>query len=169
MDALECIHTRRSIREYRDQPVADDLVRQLLGAAMMAPSAGDVRPWHFVVLTDREILAQAARIHPHGDMCVDAPLSIVVCGDLSLERYPGNWIADCSAATQSLLLAAHALGLGAVWTGLYPEADRIDGFRRLLGLPDSVVPLALVPIGYPAHPGGRADRFEERKIHRNGW
>lgn len=92
-------------------------------------------------------------------MCVDAPVSIVVCGDLSLERYPGNWIADCSAATQNLLLAAHALGLGAVWTGLYyPEADRIDGFRRLLGLSDSVVPLALVPVGYPAHAAGRAER-----------
>ncbi|MFH1572205.1 MAG: nitroreductase family protein, partial [Gemmatimonadota bacterium] len=98
-----------------------------------------------------------------------APVSVVVCGDLSLEKYPGNWIADCSAATQNLLLAAHARGLGAVWTGLYPEPDRIAGFRRLLGLPEHVVPLALIPMGYPTRAGARADRFEAKKIHCEKW
>ena len=136
---------------------------------MMAPSAGNVRPWQFIVLTDADVLAEAARIHPHGSMCVEAPVSIIVCGDLSLERYPGNWMADCAAATQNLLLAAHALGLGAVWTGLHPEQERVDGFRKLLGLPDHVVPLVLVPIGHPDEEGGRADRFDAEKIHRNRW
>ena len=93
----------------------------------------------------------------------------MICGDLSLEKYPGNWIADCSAATQNLLLAAHAKGLGAVWTGLYPEQDRIDGFRQLRDLPENVVPLVLVPMGYPAYEGGPADRFDEEKIHLNKW
>ena len=169
MDALHCIRTRRSIREYRDEPVDDAVVRELIGAAMMAPSAGNVRPWQFVILTDRDLLDEVAQIHPHGAMCMEAPVSVLICGDLSLERYPGNWIADCSAATQNLLLAAHAHGLGAVWTGLYPEQDRIDAFRELLDLPDHVVPLALVPIGHPAEEAGTADRFDEEKIHRNGW
>ena len=169
MDTLEAIHTRRSIRDYQDKPVSAELVEEIIGAAMMAPSAGNVRPWQFIVLDDPEVLARIPAIHPHGAMAEKAPVSIMVCGDLSLEKYPGNWIADCSAATQNLLLAAHARGLGAVWTGLYPEQDRIEGFRALLGLPEQVVPLVLVPMGYPINPGGRQDRFEPAKIHRNRW
>ena len=169
MDTLEAIHTRRSIRDYQDKPVSAELVEEIIGAAMMAPSAGNVRPWQFIVLDDPEVLARIPAIHPHGAMAEKAPVSIMVCGDLSLEKYPGNWIADCSAATQNLLLAAHARGLGAVWTGLYPEQDRIEGFRALLGLPEHVVPLVLVPMGYPVYQGGRQDRFEPAKIHRNRW
>lgn len=169
MDALEAIHSRRSIRTYLDKPVADDLVKEIIAAAMMAPSAGNVRPWQFIVLTDQDVRDKVPVIHPHASMTPRAPVAILVCGDLSLEKYPGNWIADCSAATQNLLLAAHAKGLGAVWTGLYPEQDRIEGFRQLLGLPEHVVPLVLVPMGYPAQAGGREDRYEEDKIHYNRW
>ncbi len=167
MDALEAIHTRRSIREYQRKPVAPELVEQIIQAAMMAPSAGNARPWQFVVLDDPQILREVPRIHPHGAMAAEAPLAIMVCGDLKLEKYPGNWIADCSAATQNLLLAAHALGLGGVWTGLYPEQDRVRGFQQLLGLPEHVIPLVLVPIGYPLRPGRRQHRFDADKIHHN--
>lgn len=169
MDTLEAIHGRRSIRDYQDRPVEDQLVEEIIGAAMMAPSAGNSRPWRFIVLDDPEVLKKIPLIHPHGAMAADAPVAIVVCGDLSLEKYPGNWIADCSAATQNLLLAAHARGLGGVWTGLYPEEDRIQGFRQLLGLPEHVVPLALVPLGYPVQPGNHQDRYEADKVHRNSW
>jgi len=169
MDALEAIHTRRSERQYLDKPIPPELLEEVLKAAMMAPSAGNSRPWQFIVLDDPEVLREIPRIHPHAAMAVDAPVSVMICGDLSLEKYPGNWIADCSAATQNLLLAAHAQGLGGVWTGVYPEQDRIEGFRRLLGLPENVVPLALIPLGYPLHAGRRVDRFESAKIHRNHW
>jgi nitroreductase len=169
MDALETIHTRRSIREYQDRPVPDALVEQVIAAAMMAPSAGNARPWQFVVISDAGLKAQIPRIHPHASMAADAPVSVLVCGDPGLERYPGNWIADCSAATQNLLLAAHAQGLGSVWTGVYPEKERMAGFRQLLGLPERLMPLALLPLGYPAEGGGRAERFDREKIHRNGW
>ena len=169
MDLFDAIYTRRSIREYEDKPVSDDLVREIIGAAMMAPSAGNSRPWQFVVITDPAVKSEIPRIHPHGAMAADAPVSILVCGDLSLEKYPGNWIADCSAATQNLLLAAHGKGLGAVWTGLWPEEDRIRSFRKLLDLPEHVVPLVLVPMGYPAYPPQRQDRFEEEKIHYDRW
>ena len=169
METLEAIHTRRSVREYLDKAVPAELVEEIIGAAMMAPSAGNSRPWQFVVLDDPAVLREVPRIHPHGGMAADAPLAVMVCGDLEQEKYPGNWIADCSAATQNLLLAAHARGLGGVWTGLYPEEDRIRGFCQLLGLPEHVVPLALIPLGYPASATGRQDRFEPAKIHRNGW
>ena len=143
MDALEAIHSRRSIRQFLAQPVPEELLQKIIGAAMMAPSAGNSRPWQFIVLDDPAVLSEIPRIHPHGAMAAGGPVSVMVCGDLGLEKYPGNWIADCSAATQNLLLAAHACGLGGVWTGLYPEEDRITGFRDLLGLPENVVPLVL--------------------------
>jgi len=169
MDALEAIHTRRSIREYEDRPVPDELVREIIAAAMSAPSAGNSRPWQFVAITDRDLLGRIPQIHPYAAMAARAPLAVLICGDLSLEQYPGNWIADCSAATQNLLLAAHAEGLGAVWTGVYPDQARVENFRKLLDLPEHIVPLALVPVGYPTHQPGRQDRYEEEKIHFDRW
>jgi nitroreductase len=150
MDALETIRTRRSIRAYQDKPMPPGLVDQVLTAAMHVPSAGGARPWQFVIITDRKLLQQIPTVHPHAPMAEQAPLAILVCGDPGHEKYPGNWPLDCAAAVQNLLLAAHALGLGAVWTGVYPQQERVEGFRRLLGLPKNVIPHSLVPLGYPA-------------------
>lgn len=169
MDALEAIRTRRSVREYEETPVDDAAIEELVRAAMQAPSAGNARTWQFVVLTDPDLLDQVPSIHPHAGMTPDAGWAILVCGDPTLEKYPGNWIADCSAATQNLLLAAHAKGYGAVWTGVYPEKERMQGFRELLGLPDHVMPLALVPVGFPEETPAPEDRYEAAKVHRNGW
>ena len=116
MDTLTAIHTRRSIRKYTDQPVTPEQVRTLLAAAMAAPSAGNQQPWQFVVVTDKDLLAQVGLLHPHVHMAPKAPLGILVCGDTRAEKYAGYWVVDCSAAVQNLLLAAHDLGLGAVWT-----------------------------------------------------
>ena len=93
----------------------------------------------------------------------------MVCGDLWLERYRGYWVEDCSAATQNILLAAHAVGLGAVWVGLYPLEERVEPLRKLLGLPEQVIPLALVPLGYPAQPIPPENRFNARRIPRESW
>lgn len=169
MNIFEAVHHRRSIRKYTDAPVSDETVETLLKAAMSAPSAGNAQPWQFVVITDREILNRVPDVHPYAAMAKQAPVGILICGDLRLEKYPGNWVADCSAATQNLLLAAHASGLGAVWTGVYPQQDRIEGFRKLLGLPDQVIPLAFVPVGYPDQRLMPEDRFRKDRIHRNGW
>jgi nitroreductase len=98
-------------------------------------------------------------------MCLQAPAAILICGDPSLETFPGFWVQDCSAAAQNLLLAAHARGLGAVWTGIYPMEERIEGFRRLFGIPDSVVPMALIPIGYPAQQLPPKDSYREERVH----
>jgi nitroreductase len=167
MELMHALRTRRSIRKFEDKPVPEAMVREILAAAMMAPSAGNAQPWQFVVMTDPETLAAAAAIHPHVKMAAQAPVGILVCGDLSLEKYPGYWVQDCSAAMQNLLLAAHGLGLGAVWTGVYSREDRVRGFTELAGLPEHVIPLGFVPMGWPAQSAGEADRFREDRIHFN--
>ena len=169
MDTLKTIHSRRSIRAYTDEPVADEHVRTMLEAAMAAPSAGNAQPWRFVVVQDPATLARIPEVNPYAKMAAKAPLAVLVCGDLSQEKFPGFWVQDCSAATQNLLLAAHDLGLGAVWTGIHPLADREQGFRQLFHLPEHVIPLSLVVIGQPAKQPGAKDRFDASKVHRERW
>ena len=169
MDALDAILTRRSIRRYTEKPVPNELIQILLEAAMNAPSAGNEQPWQFVVITERRLLDEIPAFHPYADMLRESPVAIVVCGDLRQERYKGYWVQDCSAATQNLLLAAHAKGLGAVWVGIHPKEDRVARMQKLLDLPDHVIPMALVPLGYPAERIPRAHRFDASRIHRNGW
>lgn len=168
MEALEAILTRRSIRRYTGEPVPAPMIEELLAAAMSAPSSKNQQSWHFVVITDREILRQVPSFHPYAKMVPDAPAAILVCGDLKRDEY-GFWVQDCSAATQNILLSAHAKGLGAVWLGVYPLEDRVQGFRRLVGVPDHVVPFALVPVGFPAVRKPREDRFDRSRIHRDRW
>ncbi|WP_028575198.1 nitroreductase family protein [Desulfonatronovibrio hydrogenovorans] len=169
METIEAILTRRSIRKYKDQPVSPQDVQVLLEAAMSAPSAGNAQPWQFVVITSRDTLDAIPSFHQYSRMLLQAPLAILVCGDLEREKFKGYWVQDCSAATQNILLAAHDLELGAVWLGIYPEKIRINGMRRLLNLPDTIMPLSLVSIGYPDQPWGRADRFDPARVHYDKW
>lgn len=169
MDTLEAIHTRRSIREYQDKDISEELIDELLKAAMAAPSARNQQPWEFVVITDPELKKKVPSVCPFAQMIANAPLAILVCGDLKIETAQGYWVVDCSAATQNLLLAAHALGLGAVWTGVYPREERMDGLTELLGLPEYILPHSLVVIGFPAQQPPKQDRFKAERIHMNGW
>lgn len=169
MDVLEAIHTRRSIRKYENRPVPNEIIKEILAAAMSAPSSGNAQPWQFIVITEREILDNVPEINSKASMAKFAPMAIMVCGDLGLEKQPGRWIMDCSAATQNLLLAAHAKGIGAVWTCIYPEITAIEEFRVLAHLPEHVIPLALVVMGYPAQKLPRIDRYDEDKVHFNRW
>jgi nitroreductase len=169
MDTLEAIRTRRSVRKYQDRPVSEELVRTLLEAAMSAPSARNGRPWQFVLIDDRKMLSEVARINPNAQMASRAPLAILVCGDLREEKSPGYWVVDCAAATENILLAAHALGLGAVWTGVYPREERIEGLRRLVELPNEITPHSLVVLGYPAERPAPQERYQPERVHRNRW
>jgi nitroreductase len=169
MDVLEAIRTRRSIRKYENRPVPETSLHQLLAAAMSAPSARNSQPWHFVVLDERAMLDQIPGFAPNAKMVSSAPMAILVCGDLSLELSPGYWPVDCAAATENLLLAAHGLGLGAVWCGIYPRQPRMDGFRQLLRLPENIVPHSLVVLGCPAEQPSGEERFRQERVHRNGW
>ncbi|MTV48789.1 nitroreductase family protein [Heliobacillus mobilis] len=166
---MDAILSRRSVRTYTDQPVADELVKELLEAAMSAPSAGNEQPWHFIVIKDRQLLDEIPKFHPYAGMVKQAPLAILVCGDETLEKYKGFWVQDCSAATQNILVAAQAKGLGAVWVGLYPEEGRVKALRDLLGIPEQVIPLALIPLGYPAEQLPPANRFNPKRIHKDRW
>ena len=169
MDAMEALLTRRSVRSYTDEPVPDTAVNALLEAAMSAPSAGNQQPWQFILVTDRDTLISITRVHPYAGMLKQAPLAVIVCGDLNRERHKGFWVQDCSAATQNLLIAARAQGLGAVWLGVYPLEDRVNGLRDLMGLPDFIIPLSVVSVGYPSVAQGPADRYDGRRIHMNQW
>jgi nitroreductase len=169
METIQAILTRRSIRRFTPEPVSEADLEALLRAAMSAPSAGNERPWHLVVLDDRALLEAVPRFHPYSQMLREAPLAILVCGDRRLEKHPGFWIQDCSAATQNLLLAAHARGLGAVWLGVHPRPEREAGMRELLQLPEPIVPLALVAVGHPAEQPPPEDRFARERVHRNRW
>lgn len=169
MDALEVILSRRSIRTYTDAPVSDQHIETLLRAGMAAPSAGNQQAWEFVVIDDRALLEAIPTVHPYAQMCARAPLCLAVCADPTREKYAGFWVQDCSAAVQNILLAAHALGLGAVWLGIAPGGDRAHEVADLLRLPAGIEPLALIAVGHPAEMVEPDDRFDPLKTHHNGW
>ena len=166
---MDFILTRRSVRKYTDQPVADESVTKLLKAAMAAPSAKNFQPWHFVVVRDRALLEAIAGASPYAGMARQAQLAIVVCANPDADPQQTWWVQDCAAATENVLLAANALGLGAVWLGFYPREDRIEAARRILGVPEPIIPFSVVPIGYPAENPGPADRYDPKRIHLDRW
>lgn len=168
--AIETIMTRTSIRSFTDQPVANETVETLLRAGMAAPTAVNAQPWHFVVVNERAKLDELAGTNRHGDMLRQAPLAIVVCGNMEKAmKGPGQafWIQDCSAATENILLAAHALGLGAVWTGCYPIEERVATVSEVLGLPETIVPLCVIVMGYPNENPQPKDKWKPENVSYN--
>lgn len=166
---MKAILERRSIRRYTDKEVPRDMIEQLLKAAMAAPSAGNQQPWQFVVITDKKVMHGIPQFHPYAEMLREAGCAVVVCGDLSLERHKGYWVQDCSAATENILIAAQSIGLGAVWLGVYPVEERVTALKRLLELPQDIIPLCILSIGFPAEKKEPADRYDKSKIHMNRW
>jgi len=168
-EGLKLLLTRRSIRKYTDEPVSDADVENVLRAAMAAPSAGNEQPWHFAVIRDRQTMDHIMGVHPYAAMLAHAPVCIAVLAQLSQEKYKGMWVQDCSAATQNILLAAHALGLGAVWLGVHPVVSREQGIKRILGLPEGVECLSLVALGHPAEHPAPSDRYDPARVHSEHW
>ncbi|MFO7928829.1 MAG: nitroreductase family protein [Candidatus Humimicrobiaceae bacterium] len=163
------IFERRSIRKYTDDPVSDENIEKLLKAAMAAPTAGNQQEWEFIVIKDRHTLNSIPKVHPYATMLKKAPLAIAICADRDRESHVGYWVQDCAAATQNILLEAQHLGLGACWLGIYPREKRVKGLKKILSLPDNVMPLSLVAVGNPADKKKPADRFDKSKIHINKW
>ena len=166
-DLINTILTRRSIRKYTSERISDEDVKAMLEAAMAAPSASNRKPWHFIVVTDRKVLNKLARVHPYGKMLFEAPLCIAVCGDETVS--PRYWVQDCSVAAENLLLAVTALGLGAVWLGVYPREERVDPIKKVLNLPETIVPLNLVSIGHPAEEKEPRTQYDEQRVHNDQW
>ncbi|MDE6331216.1 MAG: nitroreductase family protein [Muribaculaceae bacterium] len=164
---IDCIMTRTSVRQFADKPVSADTLDLLVRAGMAAPTAVNKQPWAFVVVTDRSVLDSLDAVHPHAHLG-GAAAAISVCGDLKLAlegRAAEYWIQDCSAATENILLAAHACGLGAVWCGVYPDDRRVADVTRVLQLPDSVVPLNIITIGYPCRINTQQYKWNLDKEH----
>jgi len=165
-DILDTIFRRRSIREYQEQPVPREILVDLLKAAMAAPSAANHRPWEFVNLTEPEALGQLKEVLPYAKF--NAPAIIVVSGrpEQGYSESGGNyWVQDCSAAIENMLIAAEGMGLGTVWTGIYPIQSRVNDVRRVLGIPETAVPLAAVLVGYPAEEKPARTQYNEARVH----
>ena len=170
MDLYEGLITRRSIRNYTGEKVPDDQIIKIIKAGMYAPSARNTRPWHFIIVDDREQLRKIMEFHPYAKMLAGASHAIVVCGDSETENGPGYYKLDCSAATQNILLAAHSMGLGAVWLGIEPRTERINAIKTIFSLPDNIQPLSVVSVGVPVKtPENIPERFEPSKIRKNRW
>ena len=169
METIKAISTRCSIRKFSSQQVSEELIEIILRAGMQAPSARNYQPWQFVTTTERNILDKIPKVHPYAEMMYQATLSILVCGDLGIEKSVGYCAINCSAATQNMLLAAHDLGLGAVWLGVCPREERIAAMKKLFNIPDGILPISLIACGYPAEEIASEDRFKPERVHENQW
>ncbi len=166
---MDPIFERRSIRAYTGQPVEDSQIEAICRAAMAAPSAGNEQPWHFVILRDPATLHAITQFHEYAFMLDQSPVAIAVCGDRAEEKFEGFWVQDCAAAVQNMLLKATELGLGSVWLGIHPVEDRVEGLARLLNVPRSVIPFAVVALGHPDETRQPEDRFKPERIHQDKW
>jgi nitroreductase len=166
---VNAIYKRRSIRKFTAQPVSEETLFDFIKAGMNAPSAGNQRPWRFVIITERSLLDEVPKFHRYAAMLREAPCAILVCGDLELESFEGMWVQDCSAATENILLEIADQGYGGCWLGIYPREERIAGIRRLLNLPENIVPLALIALGHPGEEKPPKSEFDRSRISYNRW
>jgi nitroreductase len=169
MDAINNIFSRRSIRRYRPDPVTPESIRTVIEAAMFAPSSADQEPWRFVVIEDKETIKTISVEHPYATFLTQCPVVILVCGATKDLHHGAFWTDDCAAATQNMLLAAHALGLGSIWIGIHPIEERMNMMRRLANLPEGVEPFALIPLGYAAETPEQPDRYHSEWIRSESW
>lgn len=166
---MNSIFKRRSIRKYTSEKVSEDTVKELLKAGMSAPSAANEQPWEFIVIRDREILKEIIDVHGYAAMLKEADVAIAVCGNINRDKVGGFWVQDCSAATENILIEAQELGLGAVWLGVYPLEERVNPIKKILKLPESITPLSIISIGYPAEHKAESNYYDESRIHYNNW
>ena len=169
METMDAILTRRSIRKYLPDPVNWNVIENVLKAAMNAPSAGNEQPWHFIIIDQHDMLEKISEIYSYAKMLKGTPVAVLVCGDQQAPKFKDFWIQDCSAASENMLLAAHDLGLGAVWIGVYPAEEMVQERRNLLNIPEHIVPFSIIAMGYPAEEKSGWLRFDTTRIHSNSW
>ncbi len=169
METIDAIKTRRSIRKFTSKKINDETLTKILEAGMYAPSARNTQSWHFIVVDEKRILNELPKLHPYAEMMYEAQHAILICGDLHMENMVEYNGINCSAATQNMMLAAHDLGIGSVWLGVYPRKERMDPLVKLFGLPDHIVPMMLIALGYPNESFETPDRFRQDRIHNNQW
>lgn len=169
-DIFTILRSRRSVRAYTDEPVSDSDIKTMLECAMLAPSAADEEPWEFIVIREHGLLEQVAAINPYASFAARAPLAILLCLNQQKEKIKGMGIIDMGTCAENLMLAAAGLGLGSVFTGIFPYKDRMDGFSKLCSLPPYVLPIGLIVIGHPKIEGHHeVDRYNPACVHQNKW
>ena len=177
---MENILSRKSVRSYTEQKLTDAQIETMLRAAMAAPSGSNIQPWHIVVLTDPSEYDTIFEGNFNMEKFKQAAAVFVMCADTTVTRTPrgggdpvtvpnGTWRDDLGAATENLLLAAESMGLGACWTASYPDVNRYMPPKKALGLPDTVLPYAIVPVGYPAGDEQPKDKWNPDKVHYGRW
>lgn len=170
MDAIDALLTRRSVRNYTDEDVSEAQVQSMLRAAMSAPTAHNTQAWRFVVVRDAAVRQRLSVASKWAGMIAHAPVAIVVCADITAEKTPDSyWPQECGAATEAILTAAHAMGLGAVWVGVHPFEDRITAVSDAIGLPGHIRPQCQIAIGHSAEVKEAVDRFDPDKIRYDRW
>ncbi|NLL42104.1 MAG: nitroreductase family protein [Firmicutes bacterium] len=169
IDVLTAILERRSIRRYRAEPVEDGAIYTILQAGLAAPTAMNRRPFHFIVIKDRDTLNTLAAGKRYAHMLSDAQAAFVICGDSSVEARREHLYADCFAATQNMLLAIHGIGLGGVWLGVTVDSDWYRQLRAVLKLPAEIIPTAVISMGQPAEERPQPPTWDPEKIHYETW
>ena len=171
-DAMKIIYSRKSVRHFTNRAVTKDQLNQILRAGMSAPSAMNQQPWEFFVITDHKTLLELSKGLTSTPMLDKISAAIIVCGNTDKKEKLNEaayWILDCSAASENILLAVEALGLGTVWTAVYPDNNKISFVRKTLRIPYNYIPLNCIPIGYPTGEDKPKDKFKPEKIHWNQW
>ncbi len=169
METLEALKTRRSIRKYQNKKIPDETIHEILNCSMFSPSAFDTQPWQFIVIDKKEMFPDILKVASHAEMITGASHAIIICGDNKAQENTGLLIQDISAATENLLLAAHALGIGAVWTGIYPFDEIVKGIKDFFNLPENILPVTMVVLGYGDESPEQPERYKEEKVHFNKW
>jgi nitroreductase len=170
-DALSVIHNRKSVRSFTGQGVSKDALDKVVRAGMAAPTAVNMQPWAFVVVTDRKTLDTLAAGLPYAKMLDKAGAAIIVCA-IPGKAYEKNLelsVIDSTCASENILLAVEALGLGAVWTAAYPYNDRMDVVRKTLNIPQEIIPLNVIPVGHPTGAEKPKDKYKPENIHWEKW
>ena len=164
---VDNILNRKSVRKYSDKKIEQEKIDTILKCAMAAPSGMNKQPWEILVVTDKEKLEKIAEIAPNASYSKNSQLAIIVCGDKNIsERF---WEQDCCAVTENILLAVEALELGAVWCMAYPSDERVAGIRSLFNFPENIIPLNIIPIGYPLTQEQPKQKYNADKVHVNNW
>ena len=168
---LDVISSRKSVRYYTDEKVSDEDINTILKAAMAAPTGFDARPWKFIVIKNKETMKVMRKGLIYAKGLDESPVAIVVCGDMTKVRKsdPEFWITDTSAATENILLAMEAMGLGGVWSTIYPSEQRMSYVREVLNLPETIMPLCVIPFGHPKGIEKAKDKYDASNIHWEKW
>lgn len=170
-DCLTVIHSRKSVRNFTGEPVSKELLDKIVRAGMAAPTAVNMQPWSFVIVTERKALDSLKEKLPYAKMLDKAGVAIIVCAipAKAFQQSTEYAVIDASCASENILLAVESLGLGAVWTSVYPDQDKVSIVRGVLGIPGDIIPLNVIPVGHPTGEDKPKDKYKAQNLRWEKW